>query len=84
MLLELIPIMSVFAVGQTDCLQCPVGTYQDKEGQISCKNCTEDMYQDLEAQLSCKDCSKYIECTNPNRTEYHSKMYSKYDLLLII
>lgn len=60
------------ASGQTDCLQCPVGTYQDEEGQISCKDCTEDMYQDLEAQLSCKDCSKYIECTNPSRTECHN------------
>lgn len=74
----------MFAVGQTNYLQCPVGTYQDEKGQNSCKNCTENTFQDREAQLFCKDCSKYIQCTNPNRTECHSKMYSKYDLLLII
>lgn len=69
MVLEFITIMSLFVVGQTFCLQCPVGTYQDEVGQNSCKNCTENTFQDREAQLSCKDCSKYIQCTNPNRTQ---------------
>lgn len=66
----------IFALGQTDCLQCPVGAYQDEEGQMSCKNCTENTFQDLEAQLSCKDCSNYKQCTNQGRTECHSKLYS--------
>lgn len=65
---------SLFAVGQTECLQCPLGTYQDEEGQISCKNCTVDTYQDLEGQFSCKNCSGYRKCTNPIRTKCHSKL----------